>query len=323
MAWDEIIGQDLAKRRLQIHLAAGRVAQAYLLVGPDGVGKRRLAIEMAKALTCAASGARPCDECASCRQVSRLTHPDIHVVSPGGSSEQIKIDDIRYLLGRLVLKPFSASTQVAVIDGAERLTEEAANSLLKSLEEPSSSSRFLLTTARLPQCLPTVVSRCQMIRCEPLSAEVLRRILIEGQGCDPRMAQTIARLSGGSASRAIDLAGRWVVYQNVLEQLASEGPSWLEQPLPETRQEVTQLLDGMMAWLRDVAVAAVADPAQVRHAEHLGALRRQANAIDVDRCLETALELIDLRESVEQFVSPRLIAALAREKWLSLLCSSP
>ena len=318
--WDEIAGQERAKRILQTHLAEATVAQAYLLAGPDGVGKRRLALEMATALICDADTPRPCGACLHCRQVGRGVHPDLHVIVPGGSADQIRIDDIRHLLGRLALKPFNAAVQVAVLEHAERLNEEAANCLLKTLEEPARSTRFLLTTARLSQCLPTVVSRCQLIRCEPLPPEVISRLLIAQQACEAAVAAAVARLCGGSMARALELAGRWDSHERIVGQLADvSSRAWLSQPLPETREEAIELLDGLMAWLRDLAVAAVADPVLAAHADRAEALRRQARQVDPDRCVEAVFELIALRESAtEQFVSPKLIAALAREKWLTL-----
>ena len=324
MAWSEVLGQDRIVKLLKTHLQDGRVAHAYLFAGPDGVGKRRLAFEMAKALNCTGAGHRPCDACTVCRQIARGTHPDVHSVVSGGASDQIKIDMIRHVIGRVALRPYSAAHQVAVIDGAERLTEEAANSLLKTLEEPSRATRFLLTTSRPMQCVPTVVSRCQLIRCEPLPHDVLEQILLREQACDAKAAKAIARLAGGSAARALELSGRWAEYQQSLDRLSGPAGEWLRQPLPETRQDVTELLDGMMAWLRDVAVSAVMDPAaesegvRLVHEARAEALRRQARAADTDRVIRAALALIELRESADQHVSPRMIAALAREQWLSV-----
>ena len=318
MAWTDIIGHEFAKRLLQAHLAEGTVAGAYLFAGPDGVGKRRLALEMVKALNCAAPGGRPCDACPACRQIGRGVHPDVHALTPGGASQQIRIDEVRHLLGRLALQPFSARVQAAVIDGAERLTEEAANSLLKALEEPSARARFFLTTARLSDCLPTIVSRCQLVRCRPLPVEAVERLLREREVA-PDAAEAAARLSGGSVSQALELSGRWPAHREMLARCADRRPSaWLEGALPETRQDVTQFLDGLMDWLRDVAMTAAGGPQWVRQTAHAEALRRAAAAIDLDRCLEVASELVSLRESVDQFVSPRLVAALAREKWLEL-----
>ena len=95
MAWADILGQDVVKRVWQTHLAAGTVSSAYLLIGPEGVGKRRLALEMAKALNCLADEAQPCDACTACRQIARAVHPDVHVIVSSGASDQIKIEDIR------------------------------------------------------------------------------------------------------------------------------------------------------------------------------------------------------------------------------------
>ncbi len=322
MAWDAIVGQELVKRIWRTHLSAGTVANAYLLVGPDGVGKRRLALELAKTLNCLAQDEqqRPCEVCSTCSQITRQIHPDVHTISPSGASNQIKIEDIRQLISRLALRPFNARLQVAIIDGADRFTEEAANSLLKVLEEPPTYSRFVLTTSQLVHCLPTIVSRCQLLHCQPLSAEAVRRMLIESHSIEPNVAQTVAQLCGGSAAHALELAGRWAEYQQTLARFANDDASaWLTRPLAETRQDVIHVLDGMLSWLRDLVVVASGSPDRVAHAAYAESLRQQAGAVDLDRCLDTALELVGLRESAEQFVSPRLVAALAREKWLSLI----
>lgn len=320
MGWDDILEQDAAKRTWQAHLASGRVAHAYLLVGQDGIGKRRLALEMAKALNCSGAAWSPCGACATCAQIARGVHPDVHVVAPAGASEQVRIDDIRALLARIALRPFNARVQVAILTSAERLTEEAANSLLKVLEEPPSHTRFILTSAQVSRCLATVVSRCQLIRCHPLSIETIMRILVAGHGCPPQAAGEIARLCGGSASRAVDLAGRWDEHRRLLERLALGGAGeWIASTLPESRHEVARLLDGLLGWLRDVALASAAPGAEIAHAAYRDALRRQGQRVEVERCVEAAFEIAALRESLEQFANPRLVATLAREHWLSLI----
>jgi len=322
MAWNDILSQDLAKRMLQTHLASGQVAGAYLLTGPDGVGKKRLAMEMAKALICESNGSRPCETCTHCLQVSRSTHPDVHVITGSGASALIKIEQIRHMLSRVALRPFRASCQVVVIDGVERLTEEAANSLLKTLEEPSKTTRFLLTTSRLAQCVSTIVSRCQLVRCHALSVTAVTKLLVDTQHIPAPMAEVAARVSGGSVSRAMQLAEQWASYEQVIGRCTSTRPmAWLEQPLPETRQDVLQLLDGLLGWLRDLSMVAAGDAGSATHAEHITILQQQAGAVDLDRCLETAFQLMELRESIEQFVNPRLVATLARERWLNLYSS--
>ncbi len=263
MAWDAIQGQALAKRIFHSHLNSGQIAQAYLLAGREGIGKRALAMEMAKTLVCHKAKDESCGACQACGQVDRLTHPDVHVVASVEGNEAIKIQDIRTIIERVSLRPFSGRVQAAVILGAEKLTEEAANSLLKSLEEPNSYTRFLLTTGHLGQCLPTIVSRCQVIRCT---------------APDGDERQEMSELHRGQ-----------------LERSALE---WVSTSLPEKRQDVIQLVDAMVQRIREDAVARDPD--------------------SVDRWVDTAFELIALRDSVEHFVNPKLVAHLAREKWLSL-----
>ena len=319
MAWTDILGHDFAKRILQTHLSAGTVSSAYLLAGPEGIGKRKLALELAKALNCLTEQEVPCDLCSTCRQIARYAHPDVHTLAPGGASGQIRIEEIRTLIGRIVLRPFNARMQVAIIDGPERLTEEAANSVLKALEEPPAHTRFVLVSAQPAHCLPTITSRCQLIRCQPLSTEVIHQILVDIAGCEPAQAEQIARVSDGSASHALALARRWREHEALLGRLArGASDHWMDQPLPETRQDLIDTLDGIMRWLRDLAVAASADPRWIQYVSYANAISRQAQQVDVDRCLAMAFDVVELRESVEQFANPRLVASLVRERWLSL-----
>ena len=300
MAWSDVIGLELAKRIWQAHLASGQVASAYLPAGIDGIGKRRLAIEMAKTLTCKNAASEPCDACQSCAQIARAVQPDVHVIVPSEGSEAIKIQDMRALLGRIGLHPFSSRFQVAIITEAERLTEEASNSLLKSLEEPSPHTRFILTSGHLGRCLPTILSRCQVIKCSPLTIEQTAALVVKQSGCSDDIARAAARQSQGSVSAALAIAQKWQERSAVWSQLERPAREWASAQLPERRQEVIELLDAMVDRLRALAVAHAGGPAEV------------------DDYVETAFALIELRDSVEHFVNPKLAANLAREKWLTL-----
>ena len=109
MSWDAIFGQDTVVRVLRTHLRDGCVPNAYLLAGPEGIGKRKIALEFAKAINCKAGQGASCGACPTCGQIERQAHPDVHWLLPSGASDQIKIDDIRHLLGRVGLRPFSAA----------------------------------------------------------------------------------------------------------------------------------------------------------------------------------------------------------------------
>ncbi|MBI3311936.1 MAG: DNA polymerase III subunit delta', partial [Candidatus Omnitrophica bacterium] len=285
MAWSEIRGQQLAVTMLQTDLAKQRVAAAYLFTGPEGVGKRLVASELAKALNCERFPEGPCDRCGSCQRITRQAHPDFHLLSPKGASETVRIDDVRQVVGRVALRPFMARMQVVIVDGADRLTEEAANSFLKVLEEPPGQARFILLTAQPAACLPTIVSRCRVIRFQRLAAPLIEERLIHAHQCDPKVAQSVSRLAQGSLSTAIKLAAEWPAYQAIMAQAGSERPmTWLEWTIPNDRQELSRWLAAAVWWLRDVSVASVAGESLLHHADAAGPIRRQAHVWDREAC---------------------------------------
>ncbi|MBI4354614.1 MAG: hypothetical protein HY595_05190 [Candidatus Omnitrophica bacterium] len=287
MAWNAILGQPTAVRLLQSDLIRNRLASAYLLVGPEGVGKRMSAVEFVKAVQCDELLEGPCDQCPNCRRVIRGVHPDVHVLIPQGTSATISIDDVRWILQRVALRPFSGPRSMVIVDGAHRLTEEAANSLLKVLEEPPGQATFLLITSQPAHCLPTILSRCRIVRFQPLSREVLKAEQVD--------RPIYAYLASGEAN------------------------SWMTWSVPKERETLSRWLDASIEWLRDVAVASVAQPSLVRHLEERPAIGRQAQTLSRERCIETAFRLMELKRSFEeQMVSPRLIGTLLRESWLSL-----
>ncbi len=320
MAWTAIRGQSAAVEALQASLKRGRVASASLFVGPDGVGKRLAAVELAKALNCQTQTIEACDRCASCNQIQRQVHPDVHVLAPHGSADMIGIDQVRGVLGRIALRPFSSRCQVVIVDGAERLTEEAANSFLKTLEEPTERTRLILLTSQPSRCLPTVRSRCQTVRFQRLTPELIETLLVAGDGCDPGTAGAVSTVAQGSMARARELVEGWPAYQAMVAQFGdATAARWLEWTVPKDRQELGRWLAASVLWLRDVTVAAVSDQALLSHREAAVQLHRQAQAWDVAQCMEAALRLIELSSSLDHMVSARLVGALLREQWLELV----
>jgi len=206
-------GQSAAVEQLQAALKAGRLAHAYLFTGPEGVGKRTLARELAKAVLCQQRGADGCDRCPSCRAVASGNSPDFAtpvVEDAGGkvrlledSDRQIKIASIRALESDLRLKSASGRTRAYLIPGAERMNEEAANALLKTLEEPAGSRLLILTSARPEALLPTVLSRVARVRLRRLAEREVADYLVAERKLSRAEAGELAAASGGSIGAAL------------------------------------------------------------------------------------------------------------------------
>ena len=320
MSWSAVQGQPLALRVLKTHLERQCVPPAYLFAGPQGVGKRLAAIELAKALNCEAPKDGACGECRQCGRFGRAVHPDLHVIEPQGATHLIRIDEIRQLLGRVMLRPYMARYQVAILEGADRLTEEAANSLLKTLEEPPAFTRFVLLTDQPSHCLPTIVSRCQRVRFQRLADEVLAALLVRHELCDAATAPAVARVSQGSLALAARMAKEWDEFRERCDRLSAAAPGpWLEWSSPTERKELAPWVAHSLLWLRDVALAGIGCEALVHHPESVAAIRAQAGRMDRDRCLATAQRLAQWHESLEHMANPRLVGTMLREAWVSLL----
>ena len=255
MKWTDIIGHDEQIRRLRHMDERNRMPHAILLSGPSGIGKFMVASTLATALLCQESPG-PCGSCQSCLQVSYGTHPDLLVISPDGAT--IKIEQIRNLQHEVVLTPYVSTRRVCIIDGAELMTVQATNSLLKVLEEPMGDVVFILVAANKQMLLPTIISRCMNIAFQSLNHDVLAQALV-GRGISAVQAAVAARLSQGRMGTALAMSepdGFAVRNQaaNMLESLLEEGMKsiWDTATMLEKmeRKDVMQLIGYITYLLR-------------------------------------------------------------------------
>ena len=222
MSFHDIYGHEKKIEIIQKALAQQRIGHAYLFSGIPAVGKKTLAREFVKALNCEKEDALhdSCGECSSCRKIQRGNHPDVFSVDADG--QFIRIDAIREIQEQMKCKPLEARRRVFVIDDADKMNDQAANALLKILEEPSPSNILILLTAR-PYSMPsTIISRCQHMRFNPLRFDTVAKFLVDRTGMDNQRALLLAGLSGGSIGRAMELnEDDIVVYRTELIKLLS------------------------------------------------------------------------------------------------------
>ena len=205
MRLSDLIGQDAARNALLRAVARGHVAHAYLFEGPPGVGKRGAALGLAMALDCAVEPGAGCGTCEPCRRIEAGLHPDVPTFGPSGAGGQIVIEDARAILALARTRPHEAAARVIIIDDADALNPNAANSLLKTLEEPLARNHLVLCTSAPERLLPTIRSRTQRIRFQALPVAALVD-LASSRGIPAARAEIAAALADGSVARMLEAA---------------------------------------------------------------------------------------------------------------------
>ena len=253
---------------------------ALLFTGIEGVGREKAALTFAKACNCrrnrmppestpshASDPAAeiPCGVCRSCRKIESGNHPDILHINPSG--RKILIDQIRSLCELLTMKPYEADVRVVLISQAHTMNDSAANALLKMLEEPPDKTVLILTAPNTTDLLPTIASRCQHIRFNPISRETLTDILTSRTDLDPEQAGVVAVMANGSLTQALQMASAdwvrqrdWLIKASGLDQpgkMSSAAISRLlavAEILAQNRNNLLQRLEVLMFWIRDLIV---------------------------------------------------------------------
>ena len=294
MFFRQILGQERVISHLRTAREKGRLSHAYLFLGPEGVGRASTARALAAALNCLTprEDGDACGVCASCRRLAAGTHPDFVVIEPTAEAlqkqrPQIKIEQIRELRRLTNYPPLGDGWRVALIKPAEAMNEEAANALLKTLEEPPERHLLVLTAQAEADLLPTIVSRCHKLAFAPLPAALVARELEERRGLAAPQAQLLAALSGGSLGRALTLDPEAILAQRrqVLDDLqalaggsASVALDWAQR-LAKSRPDLDNFLSLAQLWYRDLLLCHFQAPAALLAHQDLQADLNRAAAL--------------------------------------------
>jgi DNA polymerase-3 subunit delta' len=265
-----LLGHEKAKSLLLEAAAKNKLGHAYLFRGPGGVGKKRAALTLAAALNCKNPVEHDaCGRCTSCRKYGSFNHPDLLLVSPEGTA--IKIGQIRELKHQLAFSPLEAKTRVIILEDVHTMRREAANSLLKTLEEPAPDNLLILTADLAGDILPTILSRCQLIPFGPLAYNDMARLLMRDNEMTESQALALAAVAEGSPGRAKLLLGENLLSlrQELVEHLLFSENTPAETILSVLRlsdkaaalkENIYELLALLRLWYRDLVLLAAGVP---------------------------------------------------------------
>jgi DNA polymerase-3 subunit delta' len=292
----EVVGQERAVSLLKRGLANQSLSHAYLFTGPEQVGKRTLALVLARALNCLSDNP-PCGNCDVCRKIAAGRHADVQVITLGAADTkeakdkpqtEIGIGQIRDLQHAASLPPFEGRYKVFIIDGAEMMSGEAANALLKTLEEPVGRVVFILLTTSERRLPATIVSRCQRLELAPLNRASVAEALTRQWGVEVSKAALLAGLSRGALGWAVQAVRDEDLLQSRVERFArldeviSGGiearfsyARELSRDFGKDREEVAATLDLWLGWWRDLLLAKIGCPELVVSRDRLSVLAAQ------------------------------------------------
>jgi DNA polymerase-3 subunit delta' len=327
-----LIGHAWAVQMLKQHLMHDSLRHAYLFSGPPGLGRRTLALRLTQALNCLqpVALAEPCGQCKACQQIERMQYADLSVVQAEKQGGILRVEQIRSVRQSLVLKPYQGKYRVALFLRFQEANASAANALLKTLEEAPAHALLLLTADTPEQLLPTIVSRCEVLRLRPLPVALVETSLRES-GADERTARLLAHISGGRPGYALRLmrdqdmlafrTNRLEDLQNLLGSTRGGRFAYAEKLTERKKKDAEadeRFRNTLLIWLsfwRDVLLRVSGTDASIANVDRLPEIEALAGKLSLDearRLVEATEGTID---KLESNVNARLLAEVLLLDW--------
>ena len=316
MGFTEIIGHQRPLEILRSALDKGRLHHAYLFVGPEGVGKRTVALALAKAIHCREMKLDFCDRCPDCARIHAGNHPDVRLVQTLDDKKEISIKQVREIEKELNFRSFSGKRKIAIIDPATLLNTSSQNALLKTLEEPPQNSLIVLIAPNAGALLPTLRSRCLRVSFGPLARHEVARYLMSKEGINEDETSLRAALSMGSLGAAIkfdknELLEKRQSWATLLLSLSAgdyRGASAAAEAIASDKEDCLGFLEWAETWYRDLLVyAATKDSEEMVNVDMLTEIGSQSAKGDFEQMLASFAQTARAAGRIQRNLNRRMV----------------
>lgn len=316
MDW-KLVGQEWAVYYLKEHVTRNSFRHAYLFAGPQGIGRRTLALRFAQALNCSEPQApgEPCGTCRTCVQIERMQHPDLTIIQADRIGGNIKVDQVRDLQRSLSLAPYQAPYRIALLLRFEEANPNAANALLKTLEEPLPKVVLLLTAESAESLPPTIVSRCEVLRLRPAALEIVEKALMDEWNAPPETARLLSHLSGGRIGYAVQLyrdperleqRRQWLEdHHRLLSASRVERFAYAE-ALSKDRDILRQVIESWQSLWRDVLLRSSAASTPISNLDCRAEIEDLSSLVDIETSYRMLVDLQRTQGLLDGNVNSRL-----------------
>jgi len=321
----KLVGNEWAAEMLRQQITHGTTRHAYLFAGPSGVGRRTLALQLAQALNCTQpiQPGVPCGQCRDCKQIEAMRHPDLTIIQADSEGGTLKVDQIREARRMLTLKPYQSKYRVTIFLRFQEANDSAANALLKILEEAPSYVVLVLTADYPEQLLPTIVSRCEVLRLHPLSLAKVESFLSE-RGANPDQARLIAHISGGRLGYALRLMQDSSAL-GFREEKLNEAQAFISatrvdkfsyaEKLSKDKDMMRNILLLWLSYWRDVLLCAGRSSAPIANMDRAKEIESLAERVSMSEARRVVSQLENSLSQLESNVNARLLAEVILLDW--------